>query len=374
MKPFPYFAILILGLSDAIAAFPTLYENEENRFAQELTLQGQLQTQYAYGSDDSGEFGSRDMPEEGNWGDVEVRRFRLGLRARLFQALKFQSLLDLNPDVSPRIYRRTAEANFTYSFSDAFSLSAGKTILRFTREQEISSREILTFERSQLFNQLYGGELTGGWIAGKNIAGGGFYELGAYGNDRRDEFSHWDGGAMILGKIGYDYTKRTGFDHARAGIHYLHNTEPGFASSGDPASPSYSDSIAISNELAEGAFGLNTEFFWGNGAKGRPDIFGITVMPSYYMTEKLQLVTNFQIAGSREENGIFLPLRYESLTSGAGDKRGDAYFAGYVGMNYYIYENQLKLMSGVKYSYLDGGTGGGDFNGWTLLAGVRMSF
>ena len=31
-------------------------------------------------------------------------------------------------------------------------------------------------------------------------------------------------------------------------------------------------------------------------------------------------------------------------------------------------------MSGVKYSYLDGGTGGGDFDGWTRLAGVRMAF
>jgi phosphate-selective porin OprO/OprP len=57
-----------------------------------------------------------------------------------------------------------------------------------------------------------------------------------------------------------------------------------------------------------------------------------------------------------------------------GDKKGDAYFASYAGLNYYIDGHRLKLMSGVKYSHLDGGPGGGDFNGWTWLAGLRMAF
>ena len=36
--------------------------------------------------------------------------------------------------------------------------------------------------------------------------------------------------------------------------------------------------------------------------------------------------------------------------------------------------HNLKLMSGMNYSYLDGGTGGGDFDGWTWLVGVRLAF
>jgi hypothetical protein len=31
-------------------------------------------------------------------------------------------------------------------------------------------------------------------------------------------------------------------------------------------------------------------------------------------------------------------------------------------------------MTGTKYSHLAGGPGGGDYNGWTWLAGVRTAF
>jgi phosphate-selective porin OprO/OprP len=179
---------------------------------------------------------------------------------------------------------------------------------------------------------------------------------------------------MILAKAGLNYTRATSFDNALAEFHFLHNTEPGFTSPGDPASPPYSNCIAASNEITAGRFGLTTELFWGDGALGRPDIYGLTAMPTWFLTEKLQLVTTFQLAGSHEENGILLPLRYEALSPGAGDKSGDAYFAGYGGLDYYLYGHKLKLMSGVKYTYLDGNSGGGDFNGWTFMAGLRMAF
>ncbi len=359
---------------DRLWSVPLLYQNAENPLLQELAFQGQLQTQYAYGSDASGNFGSGDLPETGNWGDVDVRRFRLGMKARFLRTLKFHSLLDINPDLSPRIYKRTAEAYLTWAPADAFNLSAGKAELKFTREQEISSREILTLERSQLVNMFYGGELTGAWISGKNIAGGWLYELGAYSNDRTDEFSHFHGGTMILPKIGYNYTKLTAFDNAQVELHYLHNTEPGARSPGDPDSPSFSDALALSNELADGRFTLSTELFFGRGALAQADVFGLTVMPTYYFTDKLQLVTNFQLAGSPQENGVSLPYRYEGQAENSGDARGDAYFAGYAGLDYYFYGHKLKVLSGVKYSYMDGGSGGGDFNGWTFLAGARMAF
>ncbi len=353
---------------------PVLYQDEANPILQELALQGSLQTQYAYGPDDSGNYGSRDLPEPNTWSDVEVRRFRLGLRARLFEHLKFHSLLDLYPDFSPRAYKRTAEAFFTWSFTEKFNVSAGKTELKFSHEQEISSRDLLVFERSQLVNQMYGGELTGAWISGKNIAGGWIYEIGAYSNDRSDEMSGLEGGTMILSKVGCNYTSLTGFDSAIAQLHYLHNTDPGYVSTGDPASPSYSDGIAVSNELIDGPCGLTTEIFWADGAGGQPDIFGITMMPTYSFTKELKLITSLQLATSPQENGIDLPTRYEGQTSGAGDKSGDLYFAGYAGMNYYFHGQKLKAMTGVKYTGMDGGTGGGDFNGWTFLAGLRLAF
>lgn len=367
---------------DQIWSVPTLYKNEENPVIQELSLVGQLQTQYAYGSDDSGNFGSHDRPDDWTWGDTEVRRFRLGMKGKLFEKLTFLYLTDLNPDLSPRVYKRTPEMYFTYTESDAFNISFGKTELKFNREQEYSSRDFLPFERSALGNMFYGGELAGAWACGKGIAGGWLYYLGAFSNDRVDEWSRFDGGAMILGKIGYDYTKHTGFDLAEVKFQYMHNTEPGYRADPAPAglqSPSYSDCISISNQITKGPFDLTTEFLWGDGkgvavGKGVADVFGLSAMANYSFTKKLQLITTWEIAGSSDDDGVILPGRYEALAPGVGDAKGDAYFAGYVGLNYYIHGQKLKLMSGVKYSCLDGGSGGGDFNGWTWLCGVRMAF
>jgi phosphate-selective porin OprO and OprP len=361
---------------DRLWSLPTLYKNEQNPLLQEFAIQGQLQTQYAYGSDDSGNFGTGDQPEDITWGDVEVRRMRLGAKARLLNLIKLQSLFDLYPDLSPRIYNRIVEAYLTFAFDDAFSFSIGKTELRFSREQEISSREILPFERSLLEGMLYGGQLTGAWFSGKGIADGFLYEIGVYGNDRDDEFTELNGGAMILAKVGYNYAKQFHWENGQVALHYLHNTDPGFAASpGASASPSYSDSIALSNDLTCGRFSLLTEGFWGAGANERSDIYGVTVQPAYYLWEKkLQLVTLLQLARSAGANGLVLPSRYEALAPGVGDKRGDAYFSAYAGLNYYIEGHKLKLMNGLKYSNMSGGSGGGDFDGWTWLSGIRMAF
>ena len=229
--------------------------------------------------------------------------------------------------------------------------------------------------RSQLVNQFYGGELTGAWIAGKGIAGGWLYGLGVFSNQRDDEWTHFHGGAITLAKVGYNYTRGSGFDLAQAEFHYLHNSAPGYrVNSGDLASPMFSNCLALSNDLTKGRFSLATELFWGDGANGQADVCGFTAMPSYFLLKKLQLVTTFQLAGSPQPNGICLPVRYEALAPDTGDKRGDAYFAGYAGLIYYFYGAKLKVMSGAKFTHMAGGTGGGDYDGWTWLAGARTAF
>jgi len=359
--------------SDQLWSIPTLYKNEDNPLLQELAVIGQLQTQYGYGSDDSGQFGSNDLSEESLWGDIEVRRFRIGLKARLFGKLSFLNLTDLYPDLSPRIYKRTPETYFTWAENEALNISAGKVELKFNREQEYSSREFPVFERSALGNMFYGGELTGAWVCGKGIKGGWLYFLGAYSNDREDEWSDFEGGAMILGKIGYNYTPMTDFDLAEVKFQLLHNTDPGYSDSNTPtASPLYSNCISISNELTKGPYGLTTEFMWGDGTEGASDVCGLYAMPFWFITKKLQLISVIEVAGGSEDNAVLLPKRYEYYSP--GDNTGDRYFATFAGLNYYVNGHKLKLMSGVKYSYLDGTPTGDGFDGWTFIAGVRMAF
>ncbi len=328
-----------------------LYQNEANPWVLQLALVGQLQLQYARGSDDSGNFGTGDLPADATWSNIEVRRFRLGMKGRLFRKLFFLNLTDLYPDLSPRIYKRIPETYLTWMHSEAFNISAGKCELKFNREQEYSSREFPVFERTALGNMFYGGELTGAWLCGENVAGGWLYFLGAYSNERRDEWTRFDGGAIVLSKIGYDYARQCGLDFAR-----IHSHED------------------IPWLLVGGGLGFTAEFMWGEGANGQSDAGGLSTMTTWAITTKLELINVLELAASRDEKGIVLPSRYEALAPGAGDKMGDGYFACYSGLNYYIDGHRLKLMSGAKYSQLEGGPGGGDFDGWTWLAGLRMAF
>ena len=112
---------------DRALAVPTIFRDKGHPWVQELAVVGQLQLQYAYGSDDSGKFGSDDFPDESCRGDTEVRRFRVGMKGRLFEKLTFLNLTDLNPEFAPRVYKRTPETYFTYAHSPALNISAGKT-------------------------------------------------------------------------------------------------------------------------------------------------------------------------------------------------------------------------------------------------------
>jgi phosphate-selective porin OprO and OprP len=360
---------------ERLMSLPVLYKNEAHPRVQQLAVVGQLQTQYASGWDTSGNYGTADTPEDSAWGNIEVRRMRLGMKGLWFHKLFFLNLTELEPDLSPRVYRRIIENYAIWMHSDALHLSAGKCELKFNREQEYSSREFPAFERSAVGNMLYGGELTGAWICGEKIAGGWLYYLGAFSNERRDEWPRFDGGAMILAKAGFDYSDHIDLDFGTLKLQWLHNTKPGYRPSpDDPASPLYSDSFSLSNEIRHGRLGFTTELLWGCGAEGRPDVGALSTTTTWSFTDKLQFIHVMEFAASPDDNGIILPTRYEAYSPGAGDKRGDRWFANYAGLNYHIDGHRLKLMSGVKYSHLHGGSGGGDFNGWTWLAGLRLAF
>jgi hypothetical protein len=54
---------------------------------------------------------------------------------------------------------------------------------------------------------------------------------------------------------------------------------------------------------------------------------------------------------------------------------GDHYQAYYLGLNYFLNDDKLKLMAGAEYAQmLDSVTDGGEYQGWTYLAGLRLYF
>jgi phosphate-selective porin OprO/OprP len=362
----------------------TLHKDEDNQILQEFSLQGRLHVQSIYGESDGDSFNTSDYKDAGNdetvWGDdFEARRARFGFKSKWFQTWKFDGLINVDVDGmdntgSDTLYKDIYDLIVTYAPSDAFNMSAGKTKVKFTREQETSSNNILTLERSLLANTLFPGELTGIWTSGKGIAGGWLYELGIYGNDRQREFSDMDGGEIILAKIGYDYAEKVGFDSAVASIHFMTNSEPNYKPTNTPeyttgTSPNFGRSIAITNDISQGRFGLVSDVMFASGNDSQSDVMGITVIPSYYLAPGLQLVGRLQVATCEDANDLRVPSRYERLVAG-DDERGNTYASAYAGLNYYLYGHKLKLMNGIEYSHL----GGGDYDGYTFMSGLRFSF
>jgi phosphate-selective porin OprO/OprP len=377
----------------------TLYKDDSNPILQEFSLQGRLQVQYADG-DSNGHFDIEDYKADGKdeavWGDhIEARRARFGFKSKWFQSWKFEGQINVDTDgldgtsYDHTLYKDLYDLYITYAPSDALNVSVGKTKVKFSREQEISSKEIITVERSLLSNLLFPGELTGAWVSGKGIQDHWLYELGIYGSDRAREFSDFNTGAVVLGKVGYDYSSQAGLDSAIVSFHYMHNSEPGYGaeqtdSNFKPSnSPSFKDSIALTNDITHGRFGLTTDVIYGFGFVGdaeqngkikaidQSDVFGISLIPSYFIADGLQLVGRLQWATSQDSDDLSLPGRYENYAPPKPKKdTGDSYTSAYVGLNYYLYGHKLKLMNGLEYSKM----GGGEYDGYTFFSGLRFSF
>lgn len=378
-----------------------LYKNDDNPVIQLFQLTGRIQFQSIYGEAGGGDsFNSSDFKDSGQdeivWGnDIEVRRARLGFKSKFYKNWKLDANLNVDVDGLDGVggdttfYRSLQEGGLTYAPSDQLNIAMGRKQVRFSRDQEISSTEIITFERSLLSNSLTPGELTGVWSYGKGIGGAWQYEAGVYSNARVAEFSQpKDGGLLAIGKIGYDWADHFGLESCVSTFTYMHNTEPGYRDGKiDPnfsfsASPSFTDSIALTNDIRQGRFGMTTELMYGFGFTGladqgnskptsitQSDLFGITLTPSYLIAEDLQAVYRFQLVSAADPNGIRVPSRYDRLAAG-DDERGNTYTAHYLGLNYYIHGHKLKLMTGVEYAQM----GGGSYDGFTLLSGLRLSF
>ncbi len=363
----------------------TLYKDDDNQVLQEFALSGRLHLQSIYGESGGQSFNTSEYKDAGNnetvWGnDLEARRARLGFKSKWFQSWKFDGTFNVDVDGTDNAnndtyYKDLYELFVTYAPSDALNVAFGKTKVKFTREQETSSNNIITLERSLLSNTLFPGELTGAWVMGKGIAEFWSYELGVYGADRVREFSSFSNGVVVLGKVGYDYSSQSSLDSALASVHLMHNSEPGYVEPKSDeytpsTSPNFENSIALTNEISHGRFGLVSDIMYGQGGGTQTNVMGISVTPSYFIAEGLQVVGRLQVASSSDIDGLRVSSRYERLPKDDKEK-GDSYASAYLGLNYYLYGHKLKLMNGIEFSKMNGT---GDYSGYTVMSGLRFSF
>lgn len=344
-----------------------LYNNKDNPIIEKFSLIGEFATQWASGDSNQGSYGSRDLPSNTRWGDIDMRRWRLGFNSQWFHDFKVTGIIDINPDWNP-FYKDIYQLSLTYAPSDAFNLGIGKRKAQFfSQEFNTRSKELITFEQSLLVNTLIPKELTGAWAEGK--VGNWVYALAGWAGDYETEFSKFNAGAVIQAQLGYDFAKSLNVDRALVRFDYQGSTST--TNSFGPGL--FSNAFSLNTTFQNGRFYGYSDLLGGIGQGHQGDVWGASLTPTYFLVpNKLQAVLRYQYAHG-DNNGLKLQQRYEGLAPDLTAMGvGSDYNAVYAGLNYYIYGHNLKLMTGVEYNSLTGGPQ--NFSGWTYLAGLRASF
>jgi phosphate-selective porin OprO and OprP len=344
------------SIFDTVWALPVLYSDKTNPVVQRLALIGRYHGQYY--KVDADEFGS-----DKDW---DHRRTRVGIKAELFRIITFEGQMNIDMDNNRSGFFDSVEDLYIdVKPSDAFGLSIGKHKPYLTHEWNTSSNRIKTIERSLLVNQIIPDKVYGVTAFGKG--GDVSWRVGAFSATytERWELPEFDGGYLINASLGYDAGKK-----GQLRLEYLYND-------GDRrnfvATKPYEHSFSLNYNGTHGSLGLAADLIYAVGSGEVSDVWGIVVLPYYKITDKLEGVFRYTYAGSDARNGIRLASRYERRVDNLTVDRGDKHHSFYLGANYYIYGDRLKLMSGVEYSTADL-QDGNDWDSWTWFGGVRLHF
>lgn len=334
-------------LGETLENLGRLYKDDENDILQELWLLGRYHGQYHWSDGASNDDG---------WED---RRFRIGAQAKLLRKLTLHAQMVSGSDFEP-FYGGFTELWASWQFSEALNLTLGQQKHRFTLDRNVSSRYLNYMERSLMTNQ-FGLDYTPAVTLSGKIDGFSYYTglfSNATGTDMGEAFTDLDSGWSYIATGIFDLGKPFGMDTAHVHLSYIHSEANENASHMNR----FDDGVAAALSLTKGSASLVTEVTGGiGGANG--SAWGLNLQPGVFLTDNLQLVGRYQLAGSESDDGLKAQRRYER---NVGLATGDLYQAGYMGLNYYVAKHRIKLMTGVEYSTL----GGQDQ--WTAWTGVRI--
>ena len=342
---------------DDIWKFSQWYENEGNAVIQSLLFSGRFQYEYAAVSDDTA--------SHSEW---NVRRFRLGMRTRLFDQFTLHTEAEFNPQERDPIYVKLTDFYLEWSRSDRVALTLGKQSVGFTVEGSRSSKELLTIDRSSLANNLW---FTQEYMSGVSVSGTlshWVYRAGGYSaGEANRELGRFNGSYFGLAVIGYDFADSLGVKKALlAGNYVYQNPDPR-----NTSTRQFQHLTSANFEFEDDRWGIQADLSSGAGYLGQSDLWGVMAMPFVNVTRKFQVVGRHAYVRSGNPNGVRL-ARYENqITSG----RGDEYSESYLGVNYYFYGHKLKLQSGVQFGKMtDSANDGGAYSGVSATTGLRVSW
>jgi len=345
------------SIFDKVWSAADLYKNEQNSAVQRIQFTGRFQLDYS--------MLNADQDDHEEW---HIRRFRVGLKSKLFQDFTLHVEADLDAQHPTPLYNRLTDAYLAWSRGKTFAATIGKQSAPFTMDGSTSSKELLAIDRSNLANNLW---FTSEYFPGISASGQveqWRYFAGVFSSGEVNrEFGEFNGGAFGLASLGYDFAKALDAKLALLSLNYVYN-EPHANNNG---TRNLGQVGSLNFKYDAGKWGVYADVSAGDGYLGQSDLWGAMLTPFYNFTSKLQIVTRLTHVESKDPNGVRL-ARYEtSVVSG----RGNQYDEVYLGLNYYIYGHKLKVQTGVHRAEMsDRAHDGGKYSGWAWTSGLRLAW
>ncbi len=336
---------------------PEVIDRPDARVLQRLRFVGRYHGQYAHVDSN--------QADTSEW---DHRRMRLGLNIQFLKNFTMQTVWKIDGDEFKFDENNIDNHWIAWRRWDAFGIKVGQQKPLWSQEWSTSSNALITFERSLLINQLRPRHSLGIYASGE--AGPWAYGAGWFQGEIGMSADSSEGDIVVV-NLARDFGDWFhALDDARWRVDYLYNGDSGQITSGEFG---HAFATSVSGKLGGGR--LTGEVIYATGADGGDDAFGVTLTPSIDLVpDKLQLVFRYHYAHSGGDM-LMLRDRYETASGAVGDGRGDRYHSLYGGLNWYLRGNKLKFMTGVEYADMnDPNDNGGNYNGWTILGGVRLSF
>jgi phosphate-selective porin OprO/OprP len=338
--------------------YATLYENADNGVVQNFSLSGRLQFESAW-------FNAK----EGNYNDMLWRRFRFGFKSVWFQdwVLQIEGDFDLNASDGEQFYNRLTDAYIGWYPSESYGFKILKQSAGFTLDGATSSKSLLTLQRNNVTNNLW---FTSEYFSGLSLAGtrndSWNYKLGIFSSDGSDELTHFEAAWFTLASLGYNFAKRLQLDNAIVRLDYVYNKEDELADTRD-----FSQVLTLVTKWEKGDWGFWSDLSGGRGYRQQSDVWGLSLMPFYDFTTLVQGVLRYTYVASNGDNGVRLGRYEDRIVEGKGNKYNEIY----AGANLFFYGHKLKWQTGLQYTTMaDSADDGGEYQGWGLTTGLRLSW
>jgi hypothetical protein len=374
------------------------YENKEGDIFQsaKLFLSYQHQVGAIDGTDNSGK----------NFNDnfEEVRRFWMGLSGKFGTYWKFKAVSQLSndrhnyPDSKGGSYRQWGHetfrsANITFDADsfwdiesvDSMEIGYGRRSGRMADEWQRSSTSINCLERSSFANKLWlydkeKGNPMAAWIKWKT--GKYTFDTAVFSGTYDDYIGGWSDSKVYYASWLGDYSEMSSYELHEYWLSY-YRQDGGIDQ--DRLAGGNEWALSFVNRLGNSSWALHSTLAFGdNGIQSnieRAGNFGGGVlMPMYWIKkDKLKLVARYLYQQSNQVEGLKLNSRYGPLADARNNSidlnsgRGDKHHGLYLGLNYYLCGENLKLVSGIQHDDLSS-NGSTQYRGWSIGSSFRIWF